>query len=91
MLQETDPALREQLKELAVSVETLMDENARLLRAAIDANRRVVDLIAEAVRKQQPSAGTYSSEAVTSTDGSNAAGQRVAFSVDQNTSAISSM
>ena len=82
-LAETDKDLRNTLVQLAVQVEELMDENARLLKTAIEANRRAVDLIAEAVRNQQPSAGTYDANAATSEDGSNASGQRVAFSLDQ--------
>jgi len=83
LLAETDESLRAQLADLAGKVEDLMDENGRLLKAAIEANRRVVDLIAEAVRNQQPSAGTYGSDAVTSTDGSTAGGRRVSLSLDQ--------
>lgn len=83
LLDETDPALREQLRELAGQVDELMAENAKLLRAAIEANRRVVDLIAEAVRNNQPSAGTYGADAVTSADGANAGGRRFALSLDQ--------
>ena len=65
---------------LAETDQALRDQ---LLRAAIEANRRVVELIAEAVRNQQPSAGTYGANAATATDGSNAAGRRVALSLDQ--------
>ncbi len=83
LLAQTDQDLRDQLVELAGEVEGLMAENAKLLRAAIEANRRVVELIADAVRGQQPSAGTYGSNAVTASDGSNAGGRRVALSLDQ--------
>ena len=83
ILAETDHQLRKKLVELAGQVEGLMDENANLLHTAIEANRRTVDLIAEAVRNQQPSAGTYGADAVTSEDGANASGQRVALSLDQ--------
>ncbi|MEK9753049.1 MAG: hypothetical protein VW338_07550 [Rhodospirillaceae bacterium] len=83
LLAETDQGLRDQLAELAGEVEGLMAENAKLLRAAIEANRRVVELIADAVRNQQPSAGTYSADAVTARDGANASGRRVALSLDQ--------
>ena len=46
----------------------MLDDNANLLHTTIEANRRTVDLIAEAVRNQQPSAGTYGADAVTSED-----------------------
>jgi hypothetical protein len=83
VLQETDPDLRAQLQPLAEQVEELMGENAKLLRAVIEANRRVVDLIAEAVQNQQPNAGTYGSNAAAASDGANASGRRVALSLDQ--------
>lgn len=78
-----DTTLRHNLSELACKVENLIQENGELLHIAIEANRRVVDLIAEAVQAQQPTAGTYSSDAQTSTNGVNAASQRVALSLDQ--------
>ena len=79
-----DIDLRERLLAMGNRVQSLFDENARLLETAISANRRVVDLIAKAVQDQQPSAGVYGSHGATSRAGSNAAAQRVAFSVDQN-------
>jgi len=84
VLEQADRDIRERLMASGDKVKSLMDENARLLKTAIDANRRVVDLIADAVREQQPSAGVYGANATKSTDGANAAGQRLAFSLDQN-------
>ena len=83
ILENADPALREKLRHFAEKVETLILENGKLLNVAIEANRRVVDLIADAVQAQQPNAGTYSSDAQASNNGSNAASQRVALSLDQ--------
>ncbi len=82
-LNETDPALREELRQGTEKLEVLIKENSKLLEFNIEANRRVVDLIAEAVKAEQPSAGTYSSNAQTSNQGANAASQRVALSLDQ--------
>ena len=79
-----DMDLRERLLMASNEVQVLMNENARLLETAIAANRRVVDLIAKAVQDHQPSAGVYGAHGATSRAGSNAAVQRVAFSVDQN-------
>ena len=84
IFEQADLDIRERLKALGDKVQALIDENARLLKTAIEANRRVVDLIAEAVREQQPSAGVYGANGVTSQDGAKAAGQQVAFSLDQN-------
>jgi broad specificity phosphatase PhoE len=84
IIAEADIDVRERLLAMGNEVKILMDENARLLETAISANRRVVELIAEAVQDQQPSAGVYGSHGGTSRAGSNAAAQRVAFTVDQN-------
>ena len=83
LLDDADPKLREQLKKLAEKLERLIQDNGNLLNVTIEANRMVVDLIAEAVYAQQPNAGTYSSDAQASTHGANAASQRVALSLDE--------
>ena len=83
LLDKAEPKLREQLKSLAEKVDRLVQDNGNLLNVTIEANRRVVDLIAEAVHAQQPNAGTYSSDAQASTQGANAASQRVALSLDE--------
>ena len=83
LLDDADPKLREQLKKLAEKLERLIQDNGNLLNVTIEANRMVVDLIAEAVHAQQPNAGTYSSDAQASTHGANAASQRVALSLDE--------
>ena len=83
LLDDADPKLREQLKKLAEKLERLIEDNGNLLNVTIEANRMVVDLIAEAVHAQQPNAGTYSSDAQASTHGANAASQRVALSLDE--------
>ncbi len=84
IIEGADPDVRDRLRIMGEKVGALMDENAKLLRTAIEANSRVVDLIADAVRDQQPSAGVYAASGTTSTAGSTAAGQRIAYSVDQN-------
>lgn len=52
--------LRRHLSGLGGTLEKLMDENARLLTAAIDVNRRVLQIAAEAVKANQPGPKTYS-------------------------------
>ena len=84
IIADADINVRERLLAMGNEVKILMDENATLLETAISANRRVVDLIAKAVQDHQPSAGVYGSHGATSHAGSNAAAQRVAFTVDQN-------
>lgn len=53
------PDLRQNLKEVGNRLRQLIDENARLLKVAIEGNRRVVDLIAEAVKASTPGPGVY--------------------------------
>ena len=59
-LTQVDPDLRERLAGIGVKVNRLIDENARLLKIAIEANRRVMDSVAEAVKSSRPGASTYS-------------------------------
>ncbi|MSO93922.1 MAG: hypothetical protein EXQ86_11065 [Rhodospirillales bacterium] len=81
---EIDPGLREQLREAADQVREMMDENAKLLKVAIAANKRVVDMIAMAVKRSMPTAGTYSKKGAVGSDGYGAAAKRnMAFSLDR--------
>ena len=84
IIEAADMDVRERLLAMGKKVQSLMDENARLLETAIAANKRVVDLIARAVQDQQPSAGVYGAQGATSRAGAKAAAQQVAFSIDQN-------
>src|SRR3990172_5148022 len=59
-LAEADPDLGQHLREIGAQVRDLIARNARLLKIAIEANRRVVDLIAEAVKASAPGPGVYS-------------------------------
>lgn len=81
-LESVDPELRERLRGVGEKVNGLIEENAKLLKVAIEANRRVVNLIAEAVKASVPSAGTYSPTGATGTDDHRAAPKNVAISVD---------
>ena len=56
---DADPDLGERLREIGTTVRDLIARNARLLKIAIEANRRVVDLIAEAVKASSPGPGIY--------------------------------
>jgi len=78
-----DADVRERLIRLGRKIDGLLDENARLLKVAIDANRRVVDMIAEAVREAAPSAGTYGAKGTTGASAHRAEAQGVAISIDQ--------
>ena len=80
---EVDPELSERLREAADEVRSMMDENAKLLKVAIAANKRVVDMIAVAVKRSIPSAGTYSKKGAVGNEGCRAANRNVAFSLDR--------
>lgn len=81
-LDEVDPELRERLRRVGERVNGLIEENAALLRIAIQANRRVVNLIAEAVKASVPSTGTYTPTGA-ATHGQRGAPRNVAISVDR--------
>ena len=51
---------RDQLRELALRVDRLVYENAHMLEAAMRVSRRVVELVAEALKENENPAGTYS-------------------------------
>lgn len=82
-LNEVDPELRERLRGVGEKVKGLIEENADLLRVAIESNRRVVNMIAEAVKASVPSAGTYSETGAASPQDHRAAPKNVAISLDR--------
>ncbi len=82
-LAEVDPNLRERLRGLGEKVMELTEENARLLKIGMEANRRVVKSVAEAVKTSRPSANTYSANGSATTSGGNASPQNVPISVDR--------
>jgi len=80
-LNQVNEELRDQLRVLGKKVDTMINSNSELLKIGIEANRRVVNMIAEAVKASVPSAGTYA------TNGANAvvqpgASRNVAISID---------
>lgn len=60
VMTEVEPALRAQLRTLGEQVQELSQDNAQLLRIAMEVNRRVLNEVATAVKASQVSAGTYS-------------------------------
>jgi len=80
-LEQVDKELRDQLRSLGEKVNGLIEENAQLLKIGIEANRRVVDMIAEAVKASIPSVGTYSANGATGGE-QHTPSNNVAISVD---------
>ena len=54
------PELRAELHKTGENLNRKVQENSALLEATVEANRRVIDLIAEAVKSSKPGPGTYS-------------------------------
>jgi len=77
-----DPGLRKKLQDLGLKLDSLMEENARLLKVGVEAGRRVVATVAEAVKNCNPGANTYSANGLLGTT-PGAAPRNVAISVDQ--------
>lgn len=77
------PELGDKLRELAERISELLEENANMLKIAITANRRVVDMIAEAVKTVTPGAGTYGSNGMTGLSDHKSEAQGLALSLDQ--------
>ena len=82
-LAQVDQALRQRLRGLAEKMHGLMEENARLLKVAIEVGRRVVESVSEAVKSSHPGPGTYSANGAVGTPRNGAAPRNLAISVDQ--------
>ena len=82
-LDQVDPDSRERLRAVGAKADVLLKENGRLLKVAIAANRRVVDLIAEAVKASAPGPGTYTAAGAVGTKAAGATPRSVAFSLDR--------
>ncbi len=80
-LGQVDGELRDRLRSLGEKVNGLIEENAALLKIGIEANRRVVNMIAEAVKASVPSAGTYSANGAADVE-QHAPSKNVAITVD---------
>ncbi len=78
-----EPALREQLRTLGARVHDLSRENAKLLKIAIEVNRRVLNEIATAVKARQPGSGTYSRTGGMAAAGLRAAPASIPISLDK--------
>lgn len=59
-VKELDKAVRERLSTAMTSLDELTEQNAKLLKIAIDANQRVLDAIAKAAQTTMPQNNSYS-------------------------------
>ncbi len=78
-----NPVLRQKLRELGEKVNLMIRENARLLKITIEANRRVVEMVAEAVKSQQPGPGIYSAKGTSNKSDVHSAPRNLALSLDR--------
>ncbi len=78
-----DPELRLKLRELGEKVNLMIRENARLLKIAIEANRRVVEMVAKAIEAQQPGPGIYSAKGTANKADVHSAPRNLALSLDR--------
>lgn len=83
VLTQSSPELTARLRSLAARIGELLTENASMLKVAIAANKRVVDMIAEAVKNVTPGAGTYGSNGMTGLSDHKSEAQGLALSLDQ--------
>jgi len=77
------PEQIKKLRELGEKVNLMLDENAGLLKITIEANRRVVNMVADAVKAQQPGPGTYSAKGMSGRGDHHSAPTSLAISVDR--------
>jgi flagellar biosynthesis/type III secretory pathway chaperone len=77
-----DDQRRRDLRELGEMLAPLANDNERLLRVAIEANRRLLDAFADAVRTLSGEASAYSRRGTVASRGVTAA-KRIALSVNQ--------
>lgn len=82
-LKDVDETERLKLKDLAHSVDKLVSENARMLEAAMYASKRIVEMVAEAVRDTTNSSGTYSQQGSTQMPMNKSEVRSGAISLDQ--------
>ena len=82
-IEAVDKSLKDQLRILGQEIQELSEENAIRLQVAMEANRRVLHEVAEAVKSNTPGPGTYSNTGVVSRDPSHAAPGNVPISLDK--------
>lgn len=83
LLAKADRELVNTLRELGEKVNLLIEENANLLKITIEATRRVVNMVAEAVKEQHPGPATYSANGIAASSDRHSAPQSLAISVNR--------
>lgn len=78
-----DRDLIERLHGLSEEVQLLVEENSRLLKVSIEANKRVLDAVAEAIKESGASAGIYTARGAVDPGNTTAASQTTPISVNR--------
>ena len=82
-IEATPLELREKLRLMGEKVNLLVVENGHLLKVTIEANKRVVDMVAEALKTQQRGPGIYSAKGLADGGKLSSAPQNLALSINQ--------
>lgn len=80
---EIEPDLYERLTESGTRLANAVGENTMRLEVGMTANRQVIDLFAEAVKKAVPHSGTYAKNGRTGREGTKASANSLAVALDQ--------
>ena len=81
-LDSIEPSLRESLSIIGEKAKSLIEENAILLRAAIVANQRVMEMVAEALSSARKKITTYAADGTIGSTQNRESVQAPALSVD---------
>ncbi len=75
--------MRDELRELALRVDRLVYENARMIDSAMKASKRIVELVADALKENANKAGTYSNKGASHAPRAAAGARSSTISLDQ--------
>jgi hypothetical protein len=81
--EEVDRDLIERLHGLGEKVQLLIEENSRLLKVSIKANKMVLDAVAEAIKESGGGAGIYTARGAVDPGNTTAASQTTPISVNR--------
>ena len=78
-----DRDLIERLHGMGEKIQSLIGENSRLLKVSIEANKRVLDAVAEAIKESGNAAGIYTARGAVEPGNTKAAAQTTPISVNR--------
>ncbi len=80
---DVDSGLIERLQGMGEKVQFLIEENSCLLKVSIEANKRVLDAVAEAIKESSAAAGIYTARGAVAPGNTTAASQTTPISVNR--------